>query len=135
MHGEENTKLFVEEKDKAIDETSSRVEVPEVTPGTGMRKKIRSSTKIQASHGPTSKKAKGNASVSPVLKYRSDFNKHFYTEEAQERMHDFESKTIMVEKRVSRETLKLYYAFNLLSNFVIDGNLSFRRCAQTRSPG
>lgn len=64
-----------------------------------MRKRIRSSTEIQAGTSPTSKKARGQAPVFASLKAKNAYNKHFYTKEAQDRMHDFDGKYMMAEKR------------------------------------
>lgn len=73
-----------------------------VTPGTEMilgRKSTRESSKVLASPNLVSKKAKGEAPVSASLKAKNAYNKHLYTKSAQDRMHDFERKTTMAEKR------------------------------------
>lgn len=54
---------------------------------------------MQAGTSPTSKKAKGQAPVFASLKAKNAYNKHFYTKEAQDRMHDFDGKYMMAEKR------------------------------------
>lgn len=65
-----------------MDETDSEVEVTKVIPRTGLRKRTRSSTKMQVGPIPTSKKAKGKAHVSTSLKAKSSLNKYLYTKEA-----------------------------------------------------
>lgn len=58
---EEDNKVCVEEREEAIDEAGSEVEVTKVTLGTGLKRMTRSSTKMQANLSPASKKALGKS--------------------------------------------------------------------------
>lgn len=98
-----------------MDETGLEVEVTRLLLAQASEREPYPPLKRQASPGPASKKAKGKAPISSLINAWSTFVKHFYTKEAQERIHDFESKPIVAKKRVSQETLKLYNTFDLLS--------------------
>lgn len=53
---------------------------------------------MQATPSPTTKRAKRKAFISAPLKAINAYNLHFYTQEAEVRMNEFEAKTIMAEK-------------------------------------
>lgn len=74
---EEPAEVTLEEKRDAMDETESKVDVTKDTAGNGMRKRTRSSTKIQAGPNPATKKAKGKAPISSSLKLKNVYNNHF----------------------------------------------------------
>lgn len=102
-----------------MEEVNSEVEIVKVTPGTGVsqgRKRRGASTKMQATPSPATKRAKGKASISAPLKAINAYNLHFYTQEAEVRMNEFEAKTIMAEKRVSQQTIEQYNALEMLKD-------------------
>lgn len=82
---EEIDEIEMEEEEEAMDETESKVEVVKVTPDTGImqgRKRTKSSTTVQTTPVPGTKKTKGKADVSASLKARNAYNYHFYSKEA-----------------------------------------------------
>lgn len=87
---EEAADVTLEENREALDESESEVQVTNITPSTGIRKRTRSSTRMQAGPSLASKKAKGKAPIFAFLKAKNAYIKHFYTKESQDRMHDFE---------------------------------------------
>lgn len=74
---EETGEIEIEREKEAMDETESEVEVVKLTLGTRIsqgRKRTRSSTKVQTTPGPSTKKAKEKAIVSSSLKAKKANN-------------------------------------------------------------